>query len=96
MKIASKRNQYYSINQPTEKNYGTGNVCFDINQLAKFDKDFLFHQTIDNVEYIKVLPKEWVRDHMLPMYGTRKSNNPLIPDTKYMFYILKIEEILNY
>jgi S-adenosylhomocysteine hydrolase len=39
---------------------------------------------------------EWVRDHMLPMYGTRKSNNPLIPDTKYVFYILKVEEILNY
>lgn len=96
MKIASKRNQYYSINNPTEKNYGTGNVCFDINQLAKFDKDFLFHQVIDGVEYIKVLPKEWVRDHMLPMYGTRKSNNPLIPDTKYVFYILKVEEILNY
>lgn len=96
MKRQSKNNPYYSISHPTEKNYNTGNVCFDINQLAKFDKDFLFHQVVDGVEYIKVLPKEWVRDHMLPMCGTHKSDNPLIPDTKYVFYILKVEEILNY
>ena len=96
MKRTSSNNKYYAINHPLEKNLGTGNVCFDINQLARFDKDFLFHQTIDDVEYIKVLPKEWVRDHMLPMYGTRKSTHPLTPDTKYVFYILKVEEILNY
>lgn len=96
MKRTSSNNKYYTISHPLERNLGTGNVCFNINQLAKFDKDFLFHQTIDGVEYIKVLPKEWVRDHMLPMYGTRKSHNPLFSYSKYVFYILKVEEILNY
>ena len=94
MKI--KHTDYYRIYNQSDKNRDSGNVCFNINDLTKFDKDFLFHQIIDGVEYIKVLPKEWVRDHMLPMYGTRKSYNPLTPDTKYVFYILKVEEILNY
>ena len=96
MKRTANNNRYYAINHPLEKNLGTGNVCFDINQLAKFDKDFLFHQTINDVEYIKVLPKEWVRDHMLPMFATRKAETPYGTDTKYVFYILKVEEILNY
>ena len=90
--------KYYSISIPLDRNANTGNVCFNIHDLAKFDRDFLFEQEVDGVMYSKVIEKEWVRDHMIPMCVRRKSDNPDKgkPGTLINFYILKVEEILNY
>lgn len=92
-----KNAPYYSICTPQEKNVGTGNVCFNVNDLAMFDKDFLFDQEVNGKMYNKVLPKEWVRDHMLPMFAYYKSNEETgRKGGVYPFYILKVDEILNY
>lgn len=91
-----KNATYYTICNPLEKNVGTGNVTFSINDLAKFDKDFLFDQEVDGVKYNKVVSKEWVRDHMLPMYCSKKSNDLGARPKTVVFYVLKIQEIINY
>ena len=91
-----KNTTYYTICNPLEKNVGTGNVTFSINDLAKFDKDFLFDQEVDGVKYNKVVSKEWVRDHMLPMYCSKKSNDLGARPKTVVFYVLKVEEIINY
>jgi hypothetical protein len=92
-----KHSDYYHICNPREYNENTGNVCFNINDLVKFDKDFLFNQTVDGVMYTIVLPKEWVRDHMIPFYAYRKTNEYSIKSGgMYVFYILKVEEILKF
>ena len=91
-----KNATYYTICNPLEKNVGTGNVTFSINDLAKFDKDFLFDQEVDGVKYNKVVSKEWVRDHMLPMYCSKKSNDLGARPKTVVFYVLKVEEIINY
>lgn len=91
-----KNTTYYTICNPLEKNVGTGNVTFSINDLAKFDKDFLFDQEVDGVKYNKVVSKEWVRDHMLPMYCSKKSNDLGARPKTVVFYVLKIQEIINY
>lgn len=92
-----KHSDYYHICNPLDRNSGTGNVCFNINDLTKFDKDFLFDQEVNSVRYTIVLPKEWVRDHMLPMYVQRRVNEYTNRvGNIYVFYILKIEEILKY
>ena len=90
-----KNSPYYRICTPTENNLGTGNVCFSLDDLIKFDKDFLFDQVVDGVEYSKVLPKEWVRDHMLPMYASRIDKRTGHGKV-FQFYVLKINEILAY
>ena len=90
-----KNATYYTICNPLEKNVGTGNVTFSINDLAKFDKDFLFDQEVDGVKYNKVVSKEWVRDHMLPMYCSKKSNDLGARPKTVVFYVLKIQEIIN-
>lgn len=90
-----KNASYYTICNPLEKNVGTGNVTFSINDLAKFDKDFLFDQEVDGVKYNKVVSKEWVRDHMLPMYCSKKSNDLGARPKTVVFYVLKIQEIIN-
>lgn len=92
MKKSAK--QYYSINRPTDKNLETGNVCFSINDLTKFDKDFLFEQEVNGVKYSKVIPKEWVRDNMKLMYATNV-NETSGRRTTFPFYVLKIESILS-
>ena len=92
----TKNATYYTICNPLEKNVGTGNVTFNINDLAKFDKDFLFDQEVDGVTYNKVVSKEWVRDHMLPMYCSKKSNDLGARPKTVVFYVLKVEEIINY
>lgn len=95
MKI--KHTDYYHICNPLDRNANSGNVCFNINDLTKFDKDFLFDQEVNGVRYTIVLPKEWVRVHMLPMYTTRRTNsfsNKM--GNVYVFYILKVEEILKF
>ena len=91
-----KNATYYTICNPLERNVGTGNVTFSINDLAKFDKDFLFDQEVDGVKYNKVVSKEWVRDHMLPMYCSKKSNDLGARPKTVVFYVLKVEEIINY
>lgn len=95
MKI--KHTDYYRIYNQSDKNRDSGNVCFNINDLTKFDKDFLFDQEVNGVKYTIVLSKEWVRAHMLPIYVQRKFTecaNRM--GNVYVFYILKIEEILKY
>lgn len=89
-----KNSTYYTICNPLEKNVGTGNVTFSIKDLVKFDKDFLFDQEVDGVKYNKVVSKEWVRDHMIPMYYT-KPNETTGRRSVFSFYILKIKEIIN-
>ena len=98
MKKRNTRNgKYYAISIPLDRNAGTGNVCFNINDLVKFDRDFLFEQEVDGVKYSKVLEKEWVRDHMLPICVHRKADEKTgKPGPIINFYILKVEEILNY
>lgn len=90
-----KNNTYYTICNPLEKNVGTGNVTFNINDLAKFDKDFLFNQEVDGVKYNKVVSKEWVRDNMKPMYLYTKPNETTGRRSVFPFYILKTQEIIN-
>ncbi len=95
-KNAKKNAPYYLICTPQKKNVGTGNVCFNVNDLTKFDKDFLFDQEVDGVKYNKVVSKEWVRDHMLPMYAYHKPNEETgRKGGVYPFYVLKIQEIIN-
>ena len=94
-KNAKKNAPYYTICNPLERNVGTGNVTFNINDLAKFDKDFLFDQEVDGVTYNKVVSKEWVRDHMLPMYSYTKPNEVTRKRSVFPFYVLKINEIIN-
>ena len=58
---------------------------------------FLFNQPVDGVMYTIVLPKEWVRDHMIPFYAYRKTNEYSYKSGGvYVFYILKVEEILKF
>lgn len=57
----------------------------------------MFDQEVNGVRYTIVLPKEWVREHMLPMYTTSRTNsfsNKM--GNVYVFYILKVEEILKF
>lgn len=92
-----KHSDYYRICIPREKNKNTGNVCFNINDLAKFDKDFLFSQPVGGIMYTVVLPKEWVREHMIPLYVRRETKKCTIKcGGIYTFYVLKVHEILTY
>ena len=87
--------EYYRICIPREENKHTGNVCFNINDLVKFDKDFLFSQPVDGTMYTIVLQKEWVREHMIPFYARCYTNKRSIKRSGIrLFHILKVEEIL--
>ena len=88
--------EYYRICIPREENKHTGNVCFNINDLVKFDKDFLFSQPVDGTMYTIVLSKEWVREHMIPFYARRRYKRSIKRGEIYIFHVLKVEEILNY
>ena len=88
--------EYYRICIPREENKHTGNVCFNINDLVKFDKDFLFSQPVDGTMYTIVLSKEWVREHMIPFYARRRYKHSIKRGEIYIFHVLKVEEILNY
>lgn len=85
---------YYTICVPTNKNVATGNVCVNLNDVLKHDKDFLFEQEVDGIQYSKVLPKEWVLKNMHAMHAT-KINEDTGKRTVFPFYVLKIESILS-
>lgn len=85
---------YYTVCVPTDKNVATGNVCVNLNDVLKHDKDFLFEQEVNGVQYSKVLPKEWVLKNIHVMHAT-KINEDTGKRTKYPFCVLKIESILS-
>lgn len=89
----SKRT-YYTICQPTEKNIATGNACVNINDVAKFDKDFLFEQEVKGVHYSKVIPKEWVLKNVRTLHAVNV-NEKTGKCSVFPFYVLKIESILS-
>lgn len=86
---------FYAICTPLERNKHTGNVCVNMSELSRFDRDFIFDQTVHGVKYNKILPKEWVRDHVFSM--TCRKKNEITGKTRFItFYALKTDAILGY
>lgn len=82
--------KYFTVCNATSKNENTGNVCVNINEVTRQTKDFLYKNGDDEI----VLDKRWVLDHVKPMYGWRDNNDGT--KTRFMFYVLKIKDILTY
>lgn len=87
------KKNFYTVCNPTESNVRTGNVCVNIDDVAKFNKDFRFKYNIDGVNYDFILKKEWVRDNIKGLWGRGERKD----GSKYSFnfYVLKINDILN-
>ena len=86
----AKQKNFYSVCNPTTVNENTGNLCVNINEVLKQDKDFLYKDGDDET----VLNKRWVLDHVKPMYGWRENNDGT--KTRFMFYVLQLKDIVNY
>lgn len=87
------KKEFYNISNPTVDNINTGNVSVSINYLVKFDKDFLFKQKINDVDYEIILPKKWVINHV--KFVRNRKEDPISKQEKNIcFYLLKIEDIL--
>lgn len=87
-----KIKNFYKVCNPTETNKRTGNVCVNINDVAKFNKDFRFSYNVDGKDYDLILKKEWVRDNLKGLWGRgiRKDGS----EYAYNFYVLRINDIL--
>lgn len=85
-----KYRKYFTICNPTVKNENTGNVCVNINEVTRQTKDFLYKDGDNEI----VLDKRWVLNHVKPMYSWRENNDGT--KTRFMFYVLKIKDILTY
>jgi hypothetical protein len=84
-----KNRQFYTVCNPTVENERTGNVCINISDLTKFDKDFLYK--CDGEEII--LKKEWVRDNLKSIWV--KKEDIYGTERRFPIYILKVQDILN-
>lgn len=82
--------KYFTVCNATAKNEHTGNVCVNINDVTKQTKDFLYKDDDNEI----VLDKRWVLNHVKPMYGWRTNKDG--SETMFMFYVLKIKDILMY
>ena len=85
-----KNNRYFRVCNATAKNENTGNVCVKVNEVIRQTKDFVYTDGDNEI----VLDKRWVLNHVRPMYKWRDNNDGT--KTKYMFYVLKIKDILTY
>lgn len=94
-KLTKKNFKYYRVCTPNERNVGSGNFCINLTELAKYDKDFIFDQNVEGVQYNKVLSKEWVKDNLHTMYkhvvDEETGKTRTIP-----FYAIRLEDIENY
>lgn len=66
-----KNKKLYTICKPTKSNEKSGNFCISLHDIMKFDKDFLFEQTINNKKISKIISKEYVKDNMKMYYCTK-------------------------
>ena len=82
--------KYFTVCKATAKNENTGNVCVNINEVTRQTKDFLYKDGDNEI----VLDKRWVLNHVKPMYGWRTNKDG--SETRFMFYVLKIKDILTY
>lgn len=84
--------QYYKLCTPREKNKNTGNISVNINDLANFDKDFLFDQIVNGEHIVKVINKQYVREHLITLYVKKERTN----GTTYRvpFYAITVADIL--
>lgn len=82
------KSKYYKISNPLPENEHTGNVCVNINDVLRFDKDFLFLH--EGREYI--VSKEWVKDNIKTLRFTKENEN----GTRYLctIYVVRTEELL--
>ena len=82
------KSKYYKISNPLPENEHTGNVCVNINDVLRFDKDFLFLHK--GQEYI--VSKEWVKDNIRTLRFTKENEN----GTRYLctIYVVRTEDIL--
>ena len=89
-----KQKKYYLINTPRTENKHTGNFCISISALQKFDRDFLFNQTINNRTISKVIPKEYVKDHIFWLHTNKED---IVTGEKFKFYfpVISYNDIMN-
>lgn len=87
--------RYYKISTPTFENSNTGNASVSLNDLSKFDKDFLFDQTVDGKHYKVVLDKRWVLNNA-KFVVNRKTDPITLQEKRGCFYLINISDILNY
>ena len=85
-----KNNLYFRVCNATAKNENTGNVCVNVNEVIRQTKDFVYTNGDNEI----VLDKRWVLNHVKPMYSWRDNNDGT--KTRFMFYVLKIKDILAY
>ena len=92
----TKTNEYYFISHPLRKNITTGNACVRINDVARYDKNFIF-QYLDNNYKLKtiLIGRRQVCDHLFPCRKNEKDEDGNIINCKY-FYMIKIEDIFKY
>lgn len=93
-KTRKNQNKYYRICRPTTKNKYTGNFCLNINDVLAQDKDFLY----DYDGEIKLISREYVKNHMTPKPFTRLIEDEETLSTKRCFYecyFITYQDILN-
>jgi hypothetical protein len=93
---STKQNfKYYKVCTPHERNVGSGNFCINLNELANYDKDFIFDQNVDGVQYNKVLSKHWVKDNLHTMYK-RVVDEETGKERNIPFCVIRLEDIKCY
>jgi hypothetical protein len=90
----NKNNKYYSICKPTTKNKHTGNFCINTKYILAYDKDFLY----DYDGEIKLISREYVKNHMTTKPFTRLIEDEETLSTKRCFYecyFITYQDVLN-
>lgn len=92
----TKTKEYYLISHPLRRNITTGNACVRINDVAKYDKNFIF-QYLDNDYKLKtiMIGRRQVCDHLFPCKKNVVDDDGNVINKKY-FYMIKIEDIFTY
>ena len=89
----TKTKDYYFIWHPMEVNINTGNACVRLDQVLKFDKNFIFQYIGDNNQMKNVLiSKCHVIDNIFPCRKNIKDEEGIVVDQK-LFYMIKIPKI---
>lgn len=80
--------KYYKISNALPENEHTGNVCVNLNDVLRYDKDFIF--LYEGKEYI--VTKDWVKNNINTINFMKERED----GTKYrcMIYVLKVQDIL--
>ena len=94
----TENGKYYVISNPIWKNERTGNFCIQKQNVLAYDKDFLFeyeHPITHEVER-KVLPKEYVKEHITWMPRWVEDELTLTKEIRGSFYLITYEDIERY